>query len=104
VSDSPVRLDSLRWHDVLASYRIDGRPVFDLSDAHARAAFDSLMKLPGSVHGKPLPRGLETRESVLARIPRARVITDDNMLSEWRSLILYSGDHAGDSAAGSVAH
>ncbi len=90
VSDSTVHLDSARWHDALVSYRINGRAVFDLNTMVARRAFDSLMKLPRSIHERPSPRGLESRASVLSRIPRARVITDDNMLPEWRTLILYS--------------
>ena len=90
VSDSMLRLDSIRWHDMLASYRIDQRPVFDLTRGEDRAHFDRLMDLPATLHRLPASRGLESRESVLARIPRARVITDDNMLPEWHSLILRS--------------
>jgi spermidine synthase len=89
-SDSMLTLDSLRWHDMLASYRIDGRPVLDVTRAADRSHFDRLMRLPSTINRSPVSRGLESRESVLARIPRARVITDDNMLPEWHSLILHS--------------
>jgi spermidine synthase len=90
VSDLPMQLDSTRWYQVLSQYHIDGAPVFDLTDsAHVRA-FDLLMRLPGSINRPPVSRGLETRASVLARIPAASVITDDNMLPEWRTLLLRS--------------
>jgi spermidine synthase len=89
-SDSVLTLDSTKWHDMLASYRIDQRPVFDLTRREDLTHFDRLMDLPATLHRLPASRGLESRESVLARIPRARVITDDNMLPEWRSLILHS--------------
>ena len=42
-----------------------------------------------SVNLPPAVGSVETRESVLARIPLARVVTDDNMLPEVRSLLLY---------------
>lgn len=88
VSDSPVQFDSTRWHDVLTNYSIDGRPVLDTTLINDRLQLARLERLPASIHSAPVDHGLETRESVLSRIPRARVITDDNMLSEWRSLIL----------------
>ena len=96
VSDSMIALDSARWNRTLSSYRIEGRPVFDFTDSASVVAFKNLMQLPGSISRTPQPRGLESRESVLRRIPRARVITDDNMLPEWRSLILHSPPAAPD--------
>jgi spermidine synthase len=90
VSDSPVALDSARWHDRLEQYTIEGRPVFDFDRELDRKRFESLVQLPRSIDLTPTSTGLESRESVLSRIPEARVVTDDNMLPEWHSLVLQS--------------
>ncbi len=81
VSDSPLHLDKDRWRAVLSAYRIDGQPVFDLRDPSQRAAMEKVLHLadqldqPGS--------NLESRASLAARLQGVRVITDDNMATEW---------------------
>jgi hypothetical protein len=55
-----------------------------------RAQFEKVAALANTIDEPPSARGLESRESVLERIPQSRVVTDDNMLTEWRTLILYS--------------
>lgn len=92
VSQSQIVLDSTRWDNLLRSYHIDGHPVLDPSRAEDAATLNSLLELPSSVRKSPRPSGLETRESVLARIPQARVVTDDNMLPEWHTLVLFSSN------------
>lgn len=86
VSDSPLHLDLERWRSVLLSYRIDGQPMLDTTDASDRVRLDSLMAFGRSIGGAPVLSGLESRESVLSRIPLARVVTDDNLLTEVRRL------------------
>jgi spermidine synthase len=90
VSDSVVKLDSARWRNLLATYEIDGKPVFDMRVPRDRTRFEEVAALSQTIRGAPTPRGLESRESVLRRIPASAVITDDNMLPEWRTLILHS--------------
>lgn len=88
VSDAPVHFDHDRWMASLRQFRIDGTPVLDLARATDRAVLDTLAALPATVAAPHTVNGLETREGVLARIPDARIVTDDNMLPEWHTLLL----------------
>jgi spermidine synthase len=88
VSDSPFRLDSARWQRMLSRYRISGDPVLDLSDPAEQSRVTAVLALPGSLDLLPIRMGLESRERMLARLGKASVVTDDNMLPEWRSLLL----------------
>jgi hypothetical protein len=77
----------MRWGDVLRAYRIDGRPILDTAVAESARALEALVlkaRWP-VVSGEPTAAGgwLEGRESLLARTEGARVITDDNMATEW---------------------
>ena len=67
---------------------IEGRPVLDLSRSGDRARADTLFAFAGSQERPPVRMGLESRERMLARLTRASIVTDDNMLPEWRTLIL----------------
>jgi spermidine synthase len=42
VSATPIRWDFARWRRILEAYRIDGRPVFELSRSEDRAELDRL--------------------------------------------------------------
>lgn len=82
VSDSPVTLDKERWRTALSNYRIDGRPVFDLANPTQRTRMEQILGLADERDG---PQGdLESRVSLQRRLPHARLITDDNMGTEWR--------------------
>jgi hypothetical protein len=82
VSDSPLTLDKERLRATLTSYRIDGRPVFDLTDAKQRARLEEVLQM---ADGLDQPKGwLESGTSLKRRFPNARLITDDNMGTEWR--------------------
>lgn len=82
VSDRPLRLDKEQWSRALAEYRIDGRPVFDLADPAQRQRYEDILHM---ADGWDAPNGsLESRESLIRRLRGARVITDDNMGTEWR--------------------
>jgi spermidine synthase len=91
VSDSPFELDSARWNAILRRH-FDARvSVVDPTRPEDVTRLAELQDFPLTVRRSPTGMGLESRESVLARIPGARVITDDNMLPEWRTLLLGSG-------------
>lgn len=85
VSDSPFSLEAGRFRDVLEHYTIDGRPCIDTSTDAGQKLLDELGEIPASIHDSP-PRewGLESRESILARTEDATVVTDDNMVIEFR--------------------
>jgi hypothetical protein len=71
---------------VLEAYRIDGRPTFDLTRAADRAAFDHLMAWEASLvlGADQRDRPIEPCSDILARTAGERIVTDDNMGSEWR--------------------
>jgi predicted membrane-bound spermidine synthase len=81
VSDSPFKLDEQLWKTKLADYKIDGRPVFNFSNPYDREQFNEILHLadhvdvPGAV--------VETRASLVQRLKGVRLITDDNMGTEW---------------------
>ena len=88
VSDSPIVLNRPRWERVLREYRIEGQPVFDLSDAQQRTRLQEILTLADSLSAgygpdKPTGENLETRDGILARTEGAPTITDDNMTTEW---------------------
>ena len=81
VSDSPVTLDKERWRAALSSYRIDGKPVIDASDPEQNKALDQVLHLADEVD---VPGGaVESRASLVQRVAGARLVTDDNMGTEW---------------------
>jgi spermidine synthase len=88
VSDAPIRLDPIRWRQVLEQFQIDGRPVFDLRRSLDRNRLDSLVAFASTANEPPRFLGLETREAMLKHLALASVVTDDNMLPEWRTLLL----------------
>jgi hypothetical protein len=82
VSDSPFTLDRSRWRNALSAYRIDGRPVFDLADPLQKAQLERVLHLADEVD---VSGGqLESRGSLLSRLKGARLVTDDNMGTEWQ--------------------
>jgi len=82
VSDSPFTLDKERWRTALSDYRIDGRPVFDLENPLRRTRMEEVLRMADDVDG---PEGwVESRASLERRILHPRLITDDNMGTEWR--------------------
>jgi spermidine synthase len=81
VSDQPIQLDPDRWRAALLNYRVDGRPALDLRNAADRAKLEELIGWAGNVDG---PHAIvETRTSLLRAVQGARLITDDNMGTEW---------------------
>jgi hypothetical protein len=81
VSDSPITLDKSLWRTALTHYQIDGRPVFDLGKPNQRARLEEVLHLADTLD---LPGSqLESRAGMLQRMKGARLITDDNMGTEW---------------------
>jgi spermidine synthase len=85
VSDSPIVPDEERWRRALDLHRIDGRATFDTSRTSDRERRAQVLSLLRTLDAPPVPLGLEWRESVLPLLGNAEVITDDNMLPEWRA-------------------
>jgi spermidine synthase len=83
-SDRPIVFDRERWRDLLASYVIDGRPVLDLKDeAHRRRLEEVLSLVTRVVTSREFDPSVEPRESILGRTEGERLVTDDNMGTEW---------------------
>jgi hypothetical protein len=86
VSDSPFDLEQGRWRDTLEHYTIDGKPCIDTSTEKGQKLLDDLVAMPDTMRfGNKLQGwGMETRASILARTESAKLITDDNMVPEFR--------------------
>jgi predicted membrane-bound spermidine synthase len=82
VSDSPFSLDKALWRTALTNYRINRQPVFDLADPLQRARLEDVLHLADEL-GVP-KGGLESRASLQSRLRGSRLITDDNMGTEWQ--------------------
>lgn len=84
VSDSPIRIERNHWEQILKDYRIDGKPVLDLDRAPDRARLAEALAMTDGVNGGSNV-GMEGREGIWRRVQYTRVITDDNMGTEWES-------------------
>jgi predicted membrane-bound spermidine synthase len=84
VGDSPIPVDRERWRATLLGYALNGKPVFNPASPKDQALLARILKM-----GDPLPPGvyeddgLETRENILLRTKGKRIVTDDNMATEW---------------------
>ena len=47
------------------------------------------MAYADTISGPPEAEGLESRENILQRTKSALVITDDNMIPEWRTIFRF---------------
>lgn len=91
VSDAPFTFDRERWKHLLLTMTIDGQPILNPKDANYEAFMADSLAYPDSINEPPKDDGLEARASVLARADAAggRVITDDNMVPEWRQVLRF---------------
>lgn len=87
VSDSPLVFDKVRWQKTLEDFTFDGQPAIDRNTEDGKKFFDELLTYPDTITTTPTDEGLESRDSVLARTQAATVVTDDNMVAEWRSVL-----------------
>jgi spermidine synthase len=84
VSDSPIQLDTERWKRTLMSYRLEGKPIFDLSSCEDQKLLAHVLQVAETLPGEHYDStGMETRENILRRTAKRRMITDDNMATEW---------------------
>ena len=82
VSESPFTLDKKRWKAALTNYKIDGHPVFDLSNPLQQKRFEEVLSVTGQPNS---PTSLlESRASMLNRSADVPTITDNNMGAEWK--------------------
>ncbi len=90
-SDAPFTFDKARWKAALSRMSIDGEPVVDTTTDEGRAELDDIVAYADSADAPPRDDGLERRERVLTRTREsgARIITDDNMVPEWRQVLRF---------------
>jgi spermidine synthase len=74
VSDSPIIPDIDRWKRIIMEYRIDNLPVLALESAEVQQKLSQLTSLFSSLEGA---------DQIRKRTAGSRIITDDNMASEW---------------------
>jgi len=85
-SDRPINFDKERWRAALAAYRIDGRAVLDLGREVDRSQLDAILSLADTLSDDDVtkPVRIESGDTIRKRLRDARLITDDNMGTEWR--------------------
>ena len=84
VSDSPLHIDKDRWEQTLLDYRIDGKPVLDMNRAADRQALQDAVDLATNAGPSLRWEAIEYSASFLPRLRNQRIVTDDNMGSEWQ--------------------
>jgi predicted membrane-bound spermidine synthase len=79
-SNAPLVIDRDRWRSILSSYRIDGRPSFDLATVTGRADLERMLAVadPDDRSGS-----LMDRPAMEAAYGNAMLITDDNLGEEY---------------------
>lgn len=84
VSDSPLMPDKERWRTLLVNYQIDGRPVIDQSRADHLQQLEKILGMVDTLADTEFQYyAMEVRSSILARTEGKRIVTDDNMGTEW---------------------
>ena len=85
LSDSPITVNSDRLEKKLRDYRIDGKLVFDLENPEASARFHELIAMTHNFNTDDSLNhpSMEYADSIRARCRSSRIITDDNMGTEW---------------------
>lgn len=86
-SDAPIVFHRGRWEKTLRGMVIDGERVFREEEPEDMTALHSLLTYPDTLEADPIAEGLESRDRILARTKDARIITDDNMVPEWRHVL-----------------
>jgi spermidine synthase len=81
VSDRPLVLDRELWRRTLSDYKIDGKPVFDLSNDRERKVLEDVVSIP---YLDRESMSVETESTLRPRLRLAKRITDDHMGTEWQ--------------------
>jgi spermidine synthase len=91
VSDSKIVFDKERWRRTLTDVRINGEPEIDLGTEDGRKFLEETVAYADTIDAPPTNEGLESRDGVLARTAAAaaKVVTDDNMVCEWRKVLRF---------------
>ncbi len=85
LSDSPIVVNSDRLEKKLRDYRIDGKLVFDLENPVDSARFHEIIAMThrfNTDYSFNHP-SMEYADSIRSRCRGSRIITDDNMGTEW---------------------
>jgi spermidine synthase len=85
VSDSPITVDKEHWMSILRAYAIDGVPVFNPANPKSEETLAAYMVLADTLKFQPRFLGMESSDSLNARLGARYIYTDDNMGAEWRS-------------------
>jgi predicted membrane-bound spermidine synthase len=85
LSDRPIVVNSDRLEKILRDYRIDGKLVFDLQNPVGSARFHEMIAMTHRFNtDESLDRpSMEYADSIRSRCRGSRIITDDNMGTEW---------------------
>jgi len=89
LSSAPIAWDFARWRRNLVAYRIDGRPMLDLSRPEHAQGLEQLMAIEGQIRSERTHAAadwIEPCPHVLARTAGQTLVTDDNMGTEWRQV------------------
>jgi spermidine synthase len=87
--DSPIVWDRARWDKVLRETKIDGVPAIDMTTEWGRQTYEEQIRYADSIDAPPDDESLESRASLLARTQAALLVTDDNMVPEWRQVLRF---------------
>ena len=82
MSDSPILFDKAAWREKLVDYSIDGHPVFDLTKPLDQQRLEQVLTVADQSANPD--QGSESRANLLKRLANTKIITDDNMGTEWR--------------------
>ena len=83
VSDSPIKIDKERWRQVLLAYRIDNKPVLDMTRIKDRARLADVLAMPDRAMTGGADAPMEFGDTIRRRYGGKRIVTDDNMGTEW---------------------
>ncbi len=85
LSDTPIVVNSDRLEKKLRDYRIDGKLVFDLENPEASARFHEMIAMTHNFNTSDDLHhpSMEYADSIRVRCRGSRIITDDNMGTEW---------------------
>jgi len=86
VSTAPLHFDRDRFRRALTTMRIDGVPVLDLSRPAHAARLEELLALGEGTTDLDRDRAIVYRPALEKHLEGWGVITDDNMLGEWRAV------------------
>jgi hypothetical protein len=89
ISETPITFNTQMWLSVLGRYKIDGRNPFDSADPVAQRVLARSALLQRTLDGPPTFVSIETSDSIRRPLGKLRLITDDNMGSEWQPHVVF---------------